>query len=511
MNAIKATPLRAPTIIIDPGELHNMATEAEIALIAANAPIYQRGDLVRPVVDEVAASGGHKTKVVRLAPITVPALLDHLCRAAQFEKYSATRKVYVPADPPENLAKIIMARAGEWKFKALAGVITAPTLRPDGSLLARPGYDLQTRLLLIDPPSMPPIPDRPTRQQAMAALDKLDALLSDFPFADTASRSVALSALITPVVRGAMPVVPLHAITAPTSGSGKSFLVDIAAALLTGDRAPVLSAADKVEETDKRLAGALLDGGPIVSIDNINGDLYSDLLCQAVERPLVSIRALGGSALTKVESRATFFATGNNIRLVSDMGRRTLVCTLDPALERPELRSFNGNPLAEVIGNRGAYLAAALTVARAYVVAGRPDVLPPLGSFEAWSGLVRSALVWLGRADPVATQEAARADDPTITELRALLGAWRDAIGSEARTTKSVIDGALDRFNGDLVHEDLHDALMAVARDNRGNLDPLRLGKFLGKHKGRILGGLRLVSEQDKKLKQNVWRVVTGG
>jgi putative DNA primase/helicase len=211
----------------------------------------------------------------------------------------------------------------------------------------------------------------------LAALGTLDRLLDDFPFVDGASRAVALSALISPVARGAMAVVPLHAVTAPTSGTGKSFLIDVASGILTGDRAPVLSAADKAEETEKRLTAVLLDGQALVSLDNMNGELYSDLLCQAVERPLVSLRPLGGSQLMKIESRATYFATGNNLKLVSDMARRTIVCSLDPNLERPELREFNGNPFSEVISHRGRYIAAALTVVRAYVVAGYPGALPP--------------------------------------------------------------------------------------------------------------------------------------
>lgn len=490
------------------GELDRVATEAECALIAANMPIYQRGDLVTPVVTEATASGGHKTKVVRLISVGVPAMLDYLCRSVRFEKYLVAKASNVATNPPEHLAKIILARAGEWDFPHLAGVITAPTLRPDGSLLAEPGYDPETRVLLIDPPLMPTIPDKPTMQDALAGLAMLNGLLRDFPFADDASRAVALSALISPVARAAMPVVPLHAITAPTSGSGKSYLVDLISALLTGDRAPVLSAADKPEETEKRLAGAVLDGSPLVVLDNINGELYSDLLCQAVERPRVKIRPLGTSQLIIIETSATFFATGNNLRLVSDLARRTLTCTLDPALERPELRSFNGDPFKTVLANRGEYLAAALIVVRAYVTAGQPNRASPLGSFEAWSDLVRSALIWLGCTDPVATQEGARADDPTITELSLLLAEWHAVADGVSCTAKEIIDRTAP---GNPMHTGLRDALMTVAGDGRGGIDPLRLGKYLAKNKGRILAGLRLLSDYDRKRKQNVWRVITVG
>lgn len=496
-----------PTIAIVPGEWHRAATEGENALIAANVPIYQREGLVRPVIGEVAASGGHKTKVARLAPITVPLMLDYLSRFAHFEKFDARKQEAVRAHPPEPVAKMILAREGEWSFPHLIGVITAPTLRPDGSLLATPGYDPTTRLLLVSPPEMPVIPEAPSQSDAFAALAKLGCLLKDFPFADEASRSVAYSALISAVVRGALPVVPLHAITAPTSGSGKSFLVDLVAAILMGDRAPVLSAAEKVEETDKRLTGALLDGSPIIALDNVNADLYSDLLAQAVERPLIALRPLGTSVMRKIESRATIFATGNNLRLVSDMARRTVVCSLDPGLERPELRKFDANPFADALAHRGEFLAAALTIVRAYVAAGMPGKLSALNSFEAWSDMVRSALVWLGQADPVATQERARAVDPTINQLGAILSALHDAVGGTHLLTKAIIEAAnLPNANG-IGHknEGLRDALLAVAPDNHNAINAQRLGTFLGRHEGRIVGGYRLERQMDGKAQQPKW------
>jgi putative DNA primase/helicase len=83
------------------------------------------------------------------------------------------------------------------------------------------------------------------------------------------------------------------------------------------------------KETEKRLVGLLLAGFPIASLDNVNGELGGDLLCQAIERPLIRIRPLGRSDIVEIESRATLFATGNALRGRGDMTRRTLVCDLD--------------------------------------------------------------------------------------------------------------------------------------------------------------------------------------
>jgi putative DNA primase/helicase len=497
-----------PVIQIRAGELHLIATEAESALLGAGAPLYVRGGLVRPIVDDVPAAHGRRTKVARLAPAEASMLVDHLSRVASFEKYSERKKGWVNADPPLNVASILLSRDGEWRFRQLAGVITTPTLRPDGSILSAPGYDEATKLLLLDPPPLPPMPDILSREYALSALNALDDLLDEFPFVDDASRAVALSGLITPVVRGAMSVVPLHATTAPVAGSGKSYIIDIASMIATGERAPVIAAGQNDEETEKRLASALLNGQPIVSIDNVNGRLGGDQLCQMIERPLVSVRPLGVSKLVKIESRATCYATGNNIQLLGDMTRRGILCSLDPNMERPELRQFKRNPLDTVLANRGRFVAAALVVVRAYVLAGHPDALPSLASFEEWSRLVRSALVWLGRADPCETMEKARGEDPVIAQLNPLLNAWYDTMSSSPKATGEVIEAA-ETVNayGNRANGNLYQALLEVAEDRKGGLSSVSLGKYLARHKGRIVNGLKLTVVEDGHAKQALWKV----
>jgi putative DNA primase/helicase len=90
-------------------------------------------------------------------------------------------------------------------------------MRPDGTILQQPGYDPTTRLLLVNPPQMKPIPDEPSEDQARAALDLLEGLLTEFPLVDDVAKSVALSTLITPVVRGAFPSTPMHIADAPVA------------------------------------------------------------------------------------------------------------------------------------------------------------------------------------------------------------------------------------------------------------------------------------------------------
>ena len=102
-------------------------------------------------------------------------------------------------------------------------------------------------------------------------------------------RSVALSGLLTALVRGALPTAPVLLVHADTPGTGKSYLIDLIATIATGRLCPVITASKSAEETEKRIGTLLLSGTPIVSLDNCTHDLGGELLCQLTERPVVKI------------------------------------------------------------------------------------------------------------------------------------------------------------------------------------------------------------------------------
>jgi putative DNA primase/helicase len=223
-------PLR-PVIRVAAGKLDLLATEGEAALRNSRLPVYQRGDgLVRPVSREVPASRGRVTVAAGLSELNNHSLLDLLSQCATWKVFNQRKKALVSCDPPGLVAAIILSRKGQWKLPPIAGVITTPTLRSDGSILLEPGYDPATRLFHVADPSLDlgTMPIAPTRAEAETALAALKGLLTGFPFVTEVDRAVALSGLITPIVRGALTVAPLHAFRASTAGSGKSYLVDVA-------------------------------------------------------------------------------------------------------------------------------------------------------------------------------------------------------------------------------------------------------------------------------------------
>jgi hypothetical protein len=488
------------------GDLDNIATQSELALLNADVQFYTRdGVILKPIIEEAPAAKGRKTKVARVRPVTENMMRDMLSRHIQFERYGTTEGKMVTVDPPRDLPGIILSRDGEWRFPPLRGIITSPTMRHDGSILAIPGYDPATRLLLLDNVPMPSIPEAPSFDEAVEAIKFIDRLLDEFPFLNKASRSVALSMLITPVVRAALSCSPLHVADAPEAGSGKSYLADIASNIMCGQDAPVMAAGKTEDETEKRLAAILMTGQQIAVIDNLNGELGGDFLCQAVERPVLEPRVLGQSVIRRIYNTYTLFGNGNNVRTSGDLVRRVILSSLDANLETPELRQFKNNPVEIILADRGRYIAAILTVVRAYMAAGYPGLLPPVASFQDWSKLVRSSLVWLGYDDPVATMETTRANDPSRGVLQEIIAAWREAIGLNVRLT---VGGIRHRVSGAVegVLANLNVALSEVAcAPGRTEIEPKRLGKWLERNKGRIACGLKIMCERDGHVKQNVW------
>src|SRR6516162_10415818 len=167
-------------------------------------------------------------------------------------------------------------------------------------------------------------------------------------------------------------------------------------------------------------------------------------ICQAIERPLYGARILSKSETKTVRNTWSIFITGNALKIKNDATRRILRISLDAKQEKPEYRKFKRNPYLDVLRDRGRYLWAALTVVRAYIVAGKPSRLPSIGEpFSAWSDLVRSALVWLDYEDPFITTEATRENDPDRQSRAAMLQAILLAYGNkpeDARTANEMIE-----------------------------------------------------------------------
>ena len=514
-----------PVIIVRPGERHLAADEGLAALAMARTRFYRRfTELVHVVRVEGKDAHGSKVWTPGVSPIDLATLQRALAYAAVWQKPKG--KGFVMIDPPEAVAKQIMVMIEEWPFPVLRGVIATPTLRFDGSVLDKPGYDERTGLYLVDPPKMPPMPENPSLHDALAGLDTLNYLFEEVRFAkdDEMSRSAALSMLMTMVLRGMMNVAPLHAVSKPAAGTGGSYLCDLAAMLATGERCPVITPSEDTDELEKRLVAAALAGQPIIALDNMSSMLEGDFLCQLVERPRPQVRRLGTSQLFTLDNTWSTLANGNQLQIRGDMVRRTVAIGLDADMENPDEREFQRDPLAEIAADRGRYIAAILTIARAYILAGRPGRLPAKPSFEEWSDNIRSAINWLNWPDPASSAQRLRADDPTRRQRNTIFHAWSRAlvIGTSYYTRELVAKAAMrpkarhddtDEIKEKAKDEaqryaDLESAFAEVAPGKNAPVDPLALAKWLSRNLDAIALGTKLVADRSDAARPK-WRLVT--
>jgi hypothetical protein len=486
--------------------------QAELALIEQRAALFEFGDqIVRPRDTNIESKSGAEL-AERLFRVEVSELRELMTQAANFQRYAKTEKEWVPTNCPEDVAKAYACRNGRRRLRTLTGIISSPTLRSDGSLLYEPGYDATTGLLLVGG-NFPEIPGTPTREDALAALGRLKALVSTFPFTDaehgskpSADRSVWLAAVLTGVIRRTLPTAPMFAFNAPEPGSGKGKLADMLSIIVSGTAASACTTGSDEEETEKRLGAKLMQGDPVLLLDNCTEPLGGDFLNMLLTQERVSARILGQSKAPTLPSNVLLIATGNNLRVRSDTTRRVLRCTIDPGCERPEERVFERDPVQDARVGRMDYLGAALTVLRAYYSAGRPAQKgQTLGSYEEWCRTVQGALLWLGEPDPLDTRQGIVADDPEREDCEALFGAWHALLGAERVTVKALIDACLGEDPEGRKH-DLNEAIKAIAGDGRGEINSKKIGVYLERHRGRITAGKRL-ERLDNKRGRSVWRL----
>src|SRR5262249_55913165 len=158
-------------------------------------------------------------------------------------------------------------------------------------------------------------------------------------------------------------------------------------------------------------------------------------------------------------------------------------------MERPELRRFEFSPIRMAAAHRPELVAAALTVLRAYHIAGRPSQgLQSLGSFDDWSDWPRSALVWLGEPDPCLTMTDTRETDPELRQLRGLIKSWAALFTSAATVRRAVEEAREHTADEELKNQRaaLLESLESIAGE-RHDINTRRVGWFLARHKGRVV------------------------
>lgn len=483
-----------PRIRIVLGELNTIVASAERAL-AKRGDLYQSGGIIVTVkIDPV--TGDATIKPVSEAELTLA-----MAAACDWEKFDGRKKEWSRCDPPERHVKMIF-RAEEYAhLPQLRGFARQPFYQAGGTkLVAEAGYDpVSQRLGIFDPEKF--VRPAPTPEAAREALELLMDLVGEFHFAEEVDRAATLSALLTAVIRPALDLAPAFHVTAPSPGSGKSYLCETIALFAGPGSSAKVSYPRTSEEATKVILSTLLAAPAVIEFDDMDTDWYPH---GAINRMLtatsITDRLLGYSKMATVGTTALVLGSGNNVGPLKDLARRVLTINLNAKSESPATLAYKGNPVATLKAERERYVAAALTIIEAWKAAGSPKAgVSSIASYGgAWSNFCREPLIWLGLPDPATTLLEQVRQDPEADTVLQLLREWHAVLGDKPVTVRRLVD--------DHSGTELYDALMDLPVVEQGKINRSRLGRFLGRNRNRILGGLSL--REGPNSERRTWMVV---
>ena len=493
---------RAPAVInVNVAELPRMV-DAMADIMKKSGELYERaGAMV--YVSEYA-------KIMQAKPQWLSVMVQRLCR---FEAMDKKGNIVALACPPA-VVNGLLADAANLRMDKLTAVRNAPTMDHDGRQIIVPGYDKKTGLLLVNDQfgSWPSVPMAPSRAELQKAFHELWIPFSQFPYATTADKSVALAAVLTSAVRSCLRTSPGFGFSATAPGTGKTLLGQCIGALYDGVAPAVSPPCSHEDEWAKSLFSAALGGAGTMLFDNAEHAIESASLCAVTTAPAIKSRVLGESRDAEAEHRMLILATGNGLQFVGDLNRRFFVCRLDANVEASKVaaREFNLEPLGYCLKNRLKMITAALTLIQGYVRAGFPRVCDGLASMDDWNKLVRSTIVWLVQqgvlvdfVDPKTALTRDSDNDPDAAMLVGLLDTAKSIFGTGRRFTVAEFVSRAKVSLGCAV-----DLLLDIAGD-RGEVDSKKLGRWMLKREGRIMNGIRIKRGPLDRTKKATWEVCT--
>jgi hypothetical protein len=286
-------------------------------------------------------------------------------------------------------------------------------------------------------------------------------------------------------------------------------LLDCISRIVLGTGFAVTAYSHDVEELRKRITSLVLAGDSLVLFDNLEGKFGNAALDAALTATIWKDRLLGTNQRLEGRLAITWYATGNNVLIHADTARRICHIRLESPHEKPEERTDIRRPdlLRWVLEERPRLLRNALTILRAYVVAGKPRMLmKSWGSFESWSDWVRGAIVWCGFPDPVESRRELQEQSDTSASamgqlLRALEAIDPDRLGL---TTGEIVSHATrpDSPHSSEIQEMLLEGINGIC----AKLDGRLLGYRLRHYRRRVFDG-RFIDLASMKSGNNRWAV----
>ncbi len=418
-----------------------------------------------------------------------------------------------PTAPTSQLIKSV-ATLGIWPgLPILEAIAECPFPRKDGSIVDRPGYDIETRTFYSPSIEFLAVPEAPTHADAIAAWDRLAHFVCDYPFASDDDRVVYLAGLLTIIARPAVAgPVPGICVTANKPGTGKGLLIDAMVMPGTGRKCPTSTYPDADDEAKKVKVSVAKAGKLAVHLDNLtNGSSFGGSGIDSIlTTEDTDERQLHSNDAPVLKLRAAWFVSGNNISPIDDAHRRWLICRIETELEFPEKRTdFVFPDLRKQIAERRAEIVRdALIILRAHSLADYPKPnWGGFGSFEDWDRVVRQAVWFASGRDCLASQNRTTEDAPERASNIALLEGIRELpAGREGQRGVIAADMIAKAVGFPDQYPTLHHAIHEMGRGGKPP-SSAQVGTILRTLLKSPIGGLRLLQHPTKIHKVVAWMV----
>jgi hypothetical protein len=423
----------------------------------------------------------------------------------------------LPMEVSNGLVQAACIREDVPNLRVLTGATHTPLVRRNGTILNKPGYDLETQMLYLPTGDIPRDLGNIDRESVRESVRFLMSIVEQFPFVTEVHRANWFGALFTPLMRVMLPPpYPAIVIDAPSPGAGKSYLSQVIQTVHGGVLRAGWPSTD--EELGKSILSTLLGTtAPVVIFDNVRGKIRSPKFESLLTSPDFKDRLLGFNRDAEMPNDRLWMITANNAEIGGDLARRCYWITIDPKMPRPHERTgFRLNLREWVPENRVNILSALLTIVRGWVAAGSPKAeLKRSDHYATWDAAIEGMLAWAGFPGQFGFVEEARQDSDDDREWLAFLEEVHRVMGDQTFRVRDLTsriketDGDMfsvggpearsEQMDPSMLPGDLADKWSRISMGNSHAGFNKSLGRWIKNRSGRYSGDLSLVVKSDPK------------
>jgi hypothetical protein len=352
------------------------------------------------------------------------------------------------------------------------------------------------------------VPEHPGEEDVTSAVkllteEWLGDLFASMP--EPEDRANCLALMLTPLIRGLVPLAPMAVIDGLQPGVGKNLIADLLSILATGKSASPLPYSRDDDENRKLITSSFRQGTELLIFDEAH-TIEGRHLARSITGETYSDRILGVSNMIEFPNKITWVALGNNVAVNGDLSRRVYRIRLAPAIANPQDRdvaSFRHPDIKRwTREHRSELIGAALTLVRAWFTGEQEESAAGrrFGSFERWGGLVGGIL-----------------DNAGIEGFLGSLVEWRSETDYDNKFWTEHLHWLLQHFGDEeftvpevvkKMHGSNHVEHPPRLEDHKATGYNRSLGLAYGRVANRVIGHLQLVKSATYAGHSNRWRVL---